>query len=265
MLCFDFDGTLFMPENEVTLEPIFFDEIRRLREDGWLWTVNTGRSLLYMLEGFEEVGFPFSPDYLVLREREIYTPGDRFGRWHRVDEWHEKSVRDAAVFFADAEDFILKVKEYVEEQTMAQWVEEEGDPAGIIATSEEEMAVIAAFVEEHRSMSDLIGVLRNTIYMRFVHRDYHKGTSLTEVARLEGLCPSQIFAIGDGHNDLDMLRSEVAGMLGCVGNAHMDVKAHVRRQGGYEAAAAGSLGSVEALRHFLAKGTCRTGPMTEIA
>ena len=251
MLCFDFDGTLFMPERDVPLEPNFFDEIRKLREAGWLWTVNTGRSLLHMLEGFEEVGFPFAPDYLVLREREIYTPGDSFGRWHRVEAWHEKSVHDTALFFADAEGFVAKMKAYVEEETEAQWVEEVGDPAGIIASSEEEMAVIAAFVEEHRSMSDLIGVLRNTIYMRFTHRDYHKGSSLTEVARLEGLSVDQIFAIGDGHNDLDMLRPEVAGMVACVGNAHMEVKTHVRRVGGYEAAEAGSRGSVEALRHFL--------------
>ena len=76
ILSFDFDGTLFLAENEVVLEPIFYQTIETLREDGWLWAINTGRSLLHMLEGFEQSSFPFSPDFLVAREREIYVPGN---------------------------------------------------------------------------------------------------------------------------------------------------------------------------------------------
>ncbi|MFD2159186.1 HAD family hydrolase [Rubritalea tangerina] len=251
ILSFDFDGTLFLPENEVSLEPIFYETIAGLRDEGWLWAINTGRSLLYMLEGFQQGGFPFAPDFLVAREREIYTAGDQFGRWHRVEEWHAHYMRDMAHFMEESAEFIEMMKRYIEDETAAQWIEEEGDPAGIIASSEDEMLGIAAFVEQERQSYGLVGVLRNSIYMRFTHKDYHKGSSLQELARRVGVPVEQVFAIGDGHNDIDKLHPEVAGMIACVSNSQEEVKEYVRGHGGYVAEGHGSLGSVEALRHYL--------------
>ena len=152
ILSFDFDGTLFLPENEVVLEPVFYETIENLRQDGWLWAINTGRSLLNMLEGFEQSRFPFSPDFLVAREREIYTPSDIYGRWKRVEDWHVNYMSDTAHFMKESADFIGLMKQYIENETAAQWIEEEGDPAGIIASSEEEMVMIAEFVEEQGKM-----------------------------------------------------------------------------------------------------------------
>ncbi|MEO1858225.1 MAG: HAD family hydrolase [Rubritalea sp.] len=252
ILSFDFDGTLFLPEEEVVLEPVFYETIERLRKQGWLWAINTGRSLLFMLEGFEQSNFPFAPDFLVAREREIYTPSDKLGRWKRVEDWHEQYAKDTAHFMKESAGFIDLMKQYIEEETSAQWIEEEGDPAGIIASSEEEMMVIAAFVEEQRKDHGLVGVLRNSIYMRFTHKDYHKGTSLQELARRVQVPLERVFAIGDGHNDIDKLHPDVAGLIACVGNSHQEVKDHVSSHGGYVAKAHGSLGSVEALNFFLA-------------
>jgi HAD superfamily hydrolase (TIGR01484 family) len=252
ILSFDFDGTLFLPENEVVLEPVFYETIENLRQDGWLWAINTGRSLLNMLKGFEQSRFPFSPDFLVAREREIYTPSDIYGRWKRVEDWHVNYMSDTAHFMKESADFIGLMKQYIENETAAQWIEEEGDPAGIIASSEEEMVMIAEFVEEQRKSYGLVGVLRNSIYMRFTHKDYHKGTSLQELARRVQVPVERVFAIGDGHNDIDKLHPDVAGMIACVGNSQQEVKDYVSSHGGYVAEAHGSLGSVEALNHFLA-------------
>ena len=251
ILSFDFDGTLFLPQNETAVEAEFYEKIKSLRADGWLWAINTGRSLLHILEGFDEAKFPFAPDFLVAREREIYTPGDRFGRWHRIEDWHANYMRDTADFFEQAADFIKLMKDYIENETAAQWIEEEGDPAGIIASSEDEMVTIAEFVEQNRSMCDLIGVLRNSIYMRFTHKNYHKGTSLQELARRVQVPVERVFAIGDGHNDIDKLHPDVAGMIACVGNSQQEVKEYVMSHGGYVAEAHGSLGSIEALDYFL--------------
>jgi HAD superfamily hydrolase (TIGR01484 family) len=252
ILSFDFDGTLHLPGEGEVLDPKFFDEIIRLREGGWIWAINTGRSLLAMLEGFKDAKFPFAPDYLIAREREIYAAGEEFGRWHRLEDWHERYMEDTALFFHDAAEFIGLVKNFVIEQTAAQWIEEEGDPAGIIASSLDEMEVIKSFVEQHRHMSELIGVLHNSIYMRFTHRNYHKGSSLQELARRSKVPTSQVFAIGDGHNDLDKLHPDVAGMIACVGNSEREVIDYVRSHDGFVAQQDGSRGAIEALRYFLA-------------
>ena len=61
----------------------------------------------------------------------------------------------------------------------------------------------------------------------FTRRDAHKGTALEEVARILGLQPSQMTAVGDSYNDIPMLRT--AGLAVAMGNAPDEVKreAHV--------------------------------------
>lgn len=251
ILSFDFDGTLHLPEHTPSLNPTFFETIQSLRSEGWLWAINTGRSLLHMLEGFQESSFPFAPDYLIAREREIYTPGDHFGRWYKLKKWDTQYKKDTALFLEQSSHFIDQIKTYVLTTTKAQWIEEEGDPAGVITTSEKETDQIVTYVEEHRHQAPLLGYLRNTIYMRFTHKSYHKGSSLSEIARLENVATSHIFAIGDSHNDLDKLNPTRAGMIACVGNAQENVKHAVHSHGGYVATQHGSQGSIEALQHFI--------------
>ncbi|GAA5495094.1 hypothetical protein Rhal01_01266 [Rubritalea halochordaticola] len=250
VLSFDFDGTLHVPTENPPLSPAFFEKVQQLREEGWIWGINTGRSLPQMIDGFGFGKFPFYPDFLVAREREIFTPG-QFGRWVPVEAWKKKSAKDHKKFYRQTKKFLKEVEEFVDSETDAEWVEEENGDTGVISTTIEEMQRIVDYIEKHRGKYEMLGYLRNTIYLRFSHVDYHKGTALQEVARLAGVDKQHVFVIGDGHNDLDKLHPDVAGMIACVGNADEVVKEHVREQGGYVAEGIGSLGTIEALEHFL--------------
>lgn len=249
ILSFDFDGTLLDPESSPVLEPMFFEEIKRLRACGWVWGINTGRSEAQMKQGLLEGGFPFLPDFLVARERELFTPGD-FGRWLPVKDWNARVAKDHKKFFRKAKKPILRVKKFVMEQTNADWVEEAGDPAGVVATSEKELGRICEVIDAEAKAYPFLGYLRNTIYLRFSHKDYHKGSSLAEVTRRTGVRAEQVFAAGDGHNDLEMLDRCYASYIACPSNAHEEIKEHVRRQGGYVASGRGSVGVLEALNEF---------------
>ena len=249
VMSFDFDGTLVCPDSDPQLDPDFFEIIKDFREAGWVWGINTGRSQMQMLSGFMEGKFPFLPDFLVARERELYTPGG-MNRWIPIKEWNKQSEKDHKKVYRKSRKFLKKVQGYVEGETGAAWVSEEGDPAGIVATSIEEMAGILEFVDAQIENYKDLGYLRNSIYLRFSHKDYHKGTSLAEIVRRCGVSTDQVFAIGDGHNDLDMLRTEYAEMIACPGNAAEDVKEHVRKQGGYVCQKHASLGVIEAFEHF---------------
>ena len=46
---------------------------------------------------------------------------------------------------------------------------------------------------------------RNSIYLRFCHVDYHKGSALGELCRLEQIPADSVFAAGDPFNDISML------------------------------------------------------------
>jgi Cof subfamily protein (haloacid dehalogenase superfamily) len=58
--------------------------------------------------------------------------------------------------------------------------------------------------------------------LEFLHPEVSKGNALTTVARILGIAPAEVVAIGDNHNDIGML--QFAGLGIAMGNAHDEVK-----------------------------------------
>ncbi|MCU0796899.1 MAG: HAD hydrolase family protein [Akkermansiaceae bacterium] len=250
VLSFDFDGTLHDPAAEPPVLPEFFDWVRELRvSHGAVWGINTGRSMNHVIEGLIEGRFPFSPDWVVARERELWYP-NAFGRWLPDEKWNRRCEKDHRKFFRSIRKLLGKIRAEVESHTGATWVEQEGDPAGLIARSEEEMEWIMGRVRELTANEPQLGWQRNSIYLRFGHKDYQKGSSLRRVAEGFGLGAERCFAMGDSHNDFEMLAPESAAFFACPGNAVPEVRAHVIESGGYAARGHQSAGCIEALGHF---------------
>jgi HAD superfamily hydrolase (TIGR01484 family) len=250
ILSFDFDGTLHHAADYPPVPPEFFLLIRKLREEqGVVWGINTGRSMAQMVEGFIESRFPFMPDWVVAREREVYFPNN-FGRWLPETKWNKRCEKEIHGLFKHSKKLLAHLRHEVEQHTGAQWIELEGDPAGIISKTEEEMEWIVAHIGPIVAAEPHLSWQRNSIYLRFGHRDFQKGSSLTHVAGLYQLPVSQRFAIGDSHNDLDMLDPSNAGMTACPANAVADIKEKVSGTGGLITRAAHGHGSIEALRHY---------------
>jgi len=88
------------------------------------------------------------------------------------------------------------------------------------------------------------------VWMRFTHREIHKGSSLAELARLLEIPRSDVLAIGDHHNDIPMLDGSAAAMVACPANAVDEVKEVVRSAGGYVSPFAWGEGVADAIRHF---------------
>jgi hypothetical protein len=130
----------------------------------------------------------------------------------------------------------------------------EDDPqavlAGFIAESEQQMLELCEHLDKlRRSLPDL-AYQRNSIYLRFCHRDYNKGTALEELASLLGIPHQQVLAMGDNHNDLGMLNGSHGFQVACPSNAIDLVKRTVGQNNGYVATAPCSEGVVQALRQL---------------
>ena len=260
LLSFDFDGTLHNPADSDPVNPRFFETILKLRrEKKALWGINTGRSIAHVVEGLAESRFPFSPDWVVAREREIWFP-NAAGRWTPHEPWNHNCEKEQHKFFKQVRGTLDAIRHEVEEHTGATWIDQPGDPAGLIARTEEEMAWILGRVEELAAEVPLLGWQRNSIWLRFGHKRYQKGSSLTEVATHFGLVPAHTFAIGDSHNDFEMLCPSVAAAIACPANAVPEVRAHVLAQGGFSCASGHSAGCVEALEHFFFNGVHHAPP-----
>jgi hypothetical protein len=254
ILSFDFDGTLYSPTEHPPVSLRLFQTLERLRgERGALWGINTGRSIGHVVEGLVDSRFPFTPDWVVAREREIWLPTS-LGRWTPFESWNSVCETEQEHFFKEVRGILATIRHEVEEHTGATWIEQPGDPAGLVARTDEEMAWIVSRIELHASAEPMLGWQRNSIWLRFGHKKYQKGSSLAEVARHFGLNQTQTFAIGDSHNDFEMLSPDVSAMFACPANAVPEIREHVVKGGGHPCLLPHSEGCVEALEHFFGTG-----------
>lgn len=223
------------------------------------WGVNTGRSLMQTVQGLMDARFPFLPDYIIAREHEIYMPNE-FGRWVGVSAWNKRCHKEHHRLFRRCRSFLEKLRKWVEAETAAVWGMQDEEPAGIVASTASEMDMIVGKIEEEIHLKPELSYQRNGIYLRFSHDRYHKGSAMNEVARLCGISTQKIFAIGDGHNDLDMLSPGMAGLMACPANACAEVREQVEASGGYVAGMVASAGTIEALcQLFLNNGDVEEG------
>ncbi len=247
LLSFDFDGTLHDPAESPPVPVSFFETIRRLRETrGAVWGINTGRSMPQVTEGLIESSFPFLPDWVIAREREIWFP-NAFGRFLAHKDWNERCEKDIRKLLKKSKKVLKKIRAEVEEHTGAQYIEMAGEPAGLISRTEEEMEWIAAHIAPMIAEIPELGWQRNSIYLRFGHKNYQKGSTLTEMARLYDLPVSRTFAMGDSHNDIEMLSEEHSGIAACPANAVEAIRQIITARAGLVTEGKAGHGVVEAL------------------
>lgn len=252
ILCFDFDGTLVHSETEPAFHPALGDMIRQLRRMGAAWVINTGRSLEQTLQGLGGHGIFMEPDFIIAQECEIFRPG-LISRWKDYGSWNRQARRAHERFMRDHRKSIDAIRQMVETQTKAEFMEGDFGQVGVVATSDAELDGICEYIEQHQREFPDIGYHRNGIYLRFSHSGFSKGSALGELARLLKLTPEQVFAAGDNYNDLPMLDLRYAAQIACPGNALEPIKHAVKSRGGFVANGIASLGMIEALEHYFRK------------
>ncbi len=249
VLSFDLDGTIFDPEGRYPVDPLLLEDLAELRSRGAVWVVNTGRTLFQTIQGLNQHRLPIYPDYIIAQESELYQPGP-YRRWVSFGDWNAKCVDDHRNLFRSHARVFKRIRKFIETSTKASYFLQEDGPGSVVARSEEEIAMICEFVEEERRGLPLLSYQRNSVYLRFTHIKYHKGSTLGELGRLLGVPPEHTFAVGDNHNDVPMLDGTYARAVACPGNAISEVKGLVASRGGFVAQAPYSRGSAEAVRHF---------------
>ena len=249
LLSTDFDGTLVDHDASPNVDPALFTMLWELRQQGVLWAVNTGRMLWHLDDGLAQYGFPFAPDFALVEERDVYHRGAS-GAWEPLGDWNARGARDHDELFALAGALLAEVLAFLERLPGSSPIHDKGRFVGAITADEEQMDRLCAFLTRLSAGLPLFSYQRNTIYVRFCHHAYSKGTALGELARVLGVPPEQVFAAGDHHNDLAMLDGRFAKYVTCPGNSCAEVKLTVRTAGGYVAESHASTGIVEAMRHF---------------
>lgn len=249
LLSTDFDGTLIAHPSDGRCSSSFADVLEEHRKTGGLWALNTGRSLEHAIEGVQLFAAPCEPDFLLTNEREIFRrTGKRM--WEPDRAWNELCRLRHEELFANAGGVFSSIAKLAEHSPDVTIIEEAGAPVGLVTTSEHVMEEVSGFIERESAHLPDFSYQRNTVYMRFCHRDYHKGASLGEICRGLSISREGVLAAGDHFNDLSMLDGTFAAFPCCPSNAIVQVKATVISAGGYVASLPAADGIAEAWNHF---------------
>ncbi|MDD5199538.1 MAG: HAD hydrolase family protein [Terrimicrobiaceae bacterium] len=242
----DFDGTLVGHPSDGRCVPSLARALAEFKASGGLWAINTGRSLPHIIEGIAILDAPVQPDFLVTHEQEIHHRGSA-GEWRDFGDWNAVCRARHTELFRRAAPIFQRVRSLVSAAADVTLIEEKDRPTGLITTDELVMDRVVAGIEAMRSTVPGFHYQRNTIYLRFCHADYHKGSALGELCRLTGVSRDETFAIGDHFNDLSMLDGRYARNVACPANAIPEVRAAVTAAGGRIADAPFGEGTARAL------------------
>lgn len=250
LLSTDFDGTLVAHGSDPVLDRSCMEYIEKLQESGVFWAINTGRSVDLLESGLTDFEFPIHPDFILTSERDVFRPSSNGGKWEPFGDWNERVARDHAELFHSAQSVLAEVVDFVSQKTKARLLYHSAGLEGLVAENEQELDRVTEFIDQAREKQPKFHYQRNTIYLRFCHADYHKGTALGELSRLLEIPREEIFAAGDHHNDVSMLDGTFAQYPACPVNAIPEVKEAVISAGGYVATKACGAGVHEALLFF---------------
>ena len=248
LLSLDFDGTMVGPwrDGKAAVSEGLVSCLAALRKKGALLAINTGRTLALVDQAIEL--FPAIPDFALTTEREIFRwTADG---WEPFSEWNQRCLQDHEELFIEAELLLAEIEAYIESERRARLHREFGRVVGLIAHTDADMDRIVDYLRLQCRRVANLSFQRNSIYLRFCHAVYDKGSVLKALQSRLGIHPNETFAAGDNFNDLPMLNPGVAQHLACPANSVEEVKTAVRNFGGYVADLAGGDGVAEALRRL---------------
>jgi hydroxymethylpyrimidine pyrophosphatase-like HAD family hydrolase len=128
-----------------------------------------------------------------------------------------------------------------------------GLPTLQMDTPEQAAALRVWLAERLEASGQPLACNRNVRLLQIHDAAVGKGLTLLELARVWGLAPSQVLAIGDSANDFSMLDGHLGLRCATVGNADPAIKEIVQHAGGYVASRAIGAGVVEILQAHIGR------------
>lgn len=232
LLSTDFDGTLIGHPSDGRCVPALAAALSDFHSAGGLWAVNTGRSVEHAIEGLIQFAAPVQPDFLLTNEREVFRRSER-GDWEDFGDWNATCRATHETLFHANSPVFDSIRAVLAESHDITVIEENGIPAGLITADETVMERVDAALSPISHEFVDFAWQRNTVYLRFCHKAYHKGAALGELGRLTGISAANTMAAGDHFNDLSMLCGTYAAHAACPANAINPVKEAVAAIGGY--------------------------------
>jgi HAD superfamily hydrolase (TIGR01484 family) len=280
-VAFDLDGTI-LERGDVIADGVVA-AITQLAALGIRTATATGRPLEFQLDLIARHGLDGADGFaaLIADEREIFTRGATAGgyepdrpwndairaRWaERLDEvlaWGARAVAEAARRGIAATLDPVEGRYGIAYRGLAT-LRFGGDDAAATEAAVQIDTWLAAQLADADTAAGLDLVCnRNRHIVQIADAAAGKANALARLAELWGLRPGEILALGDSINDVGMLGGTHGFRSATVADAAPEVRAAVRSNGGFQAAAGTGAGVLEALAALIPGLSAEFAPMTE--
>lgn len=231
----------------------------RAAENGVYIAIATGRTLREITLEFEAHGLKFGnpvPHFAIPLEKYCYRivngraiEDEAMARWNKERMEEARRVVEGIILQRAAEVLgILREKGL----SPVRWVLDTRAGWFSFAYETVEKAREAErLFEQLASPFPELAVNRNFLFVGLIPRNGTKGNAVSFLARVLGIRPERVMAIGDSMNDLDMLNGEHGFFPVAVANAEPEVKEAVRKAGGMVTSKPASDGVAEAIEWAL--------------
>ncbi len=263
LVCTDIDGTLLDAGNPDFASLVSFktslDSMRR--QWGTRWAIVTGRHrrvMLPILDSF--LGFQLIPDFVVLEDAYVYRFNRRTG-WHGFLRWNLRIRWKRARLWRRGRKSLQQWQEQMQRQFPEMQVRSHETVDLWMEFPDREVAEHGESVLKQMTAGSVdFEVFRWGKELFLAPSVGKKGEAVSFIADSLGLTAGQVFAVGDGANDINMLEGWAAAMVACVANAPREIKRIVRHAQGYVASQSATAGVVEALEYYLQGDDHKTPP-----
>lgn len=246
LISLDFDGTLWHGDAQPPIPAAFPELMQSWRGAGVRWGINTGRSLDYLLEDWTR-HVPFLPDFICTCERFVYLAASD-GTLRSVSG-HNAAAAHAAEALQQYMEPLLhaELEKIAASHPALEWIIAPADSLSVEAADADTMDTLAALLRPLLAKHPAVSMQRAGRYMRLSDARFHKGSALAHVAQEWQVENSRILIIGDGHNDIDAFARFPGAFCAAPADAHPDVLAWLRSNGGYISTEPGVM---QILRHW---------------
>jgi len=241
----DFDGTSADYAGVIGIHENVVNALAKMQDIGILWMLASDRSFADLDEVTFRLGHQLKPVALLAQQKYIYLRTHE-GRYQEHSSWNRSALQLHRALWKELSPYFKQWQETIARQIHPLKLIRDSESFSIIV-SEPDIPLLDTILRDLVRGFQNAQVSGNRNSRNVSHKSFSKAAIVREACRCLGFASKSVFAIGDGKNDLPMLREEVCGGAGCPADASKEVQELVRLRHGIISTLEGPDGTADIL------------------
>jgi len=200
LLAADYDSTLYTSRNGIKLN---IPAIKKFRENGNKFVIATGRTFESIKKEINYYNIPY--DYLSCNDGTVIF--DSKNNLISTKYLNKFEINDISYYLNAFKKvgYIKKIIFYNEYKNILDCIDEHNENIVEIGAQLNIFKDPHKLIEEMKELFHTIEVYKYPNII-FIKKPKNKSNAVTEIAKIENIQPNNVFTVGDGKNDLEMVR-----------------------------------------------------------